>query len=439
MDDNIHYLHGRPPSIAYYTRVGFNDHCQIEQLISAGKMTNRRFVIEAGNFKRQKNLLRTLRDENAEIVLDTNAAELSVAGKYSGASKNASWATKGQPLELDSFVAGTNRSIIEPIARFAVEQGLSSVMAPCHYLAAEQEAIWYDVDRRACIGLREALNRVGGDDIAIDYPLMISYAQLREPTRRAQIISKLKDLPFDYLWLRVSGFGAMATPAGIERFIKALLHFNQLGRPVIIDQVGGLSSLAVCSFGAASGFSHGISGKERFAVDNWFEKPAPKTDEDRRGPVKTVYLPGLDCRLKITDARMMFDDARTSREIFGCADKTCCGDIDRLLNNPEAHFVTQKERQVVALSKVPTSMRAEQFVTSHVNVAKNQAKRATRLKKVNEGSKAKIENAYKRLERMEDTLANLTKVTNRAAFAGEAVERPKNAKQTSREIEGSAR
>ncbi len=439
MDENILYLHGKPPAIAYYTRVGFNDHCQIEQLISAGKMTGRRFVLEAGNFERQSELIRTLRDENAEIVLDTNAAELSVPGKFAGASKNAEWAEKGQPLELECFRPGTNRSIIEPIARFAVENGLSSVMAPCHYLGGDQRDVWYDLDRAACVALRETLDRVGGENIAIDYPLMVAYQQLRDPTLLSQMVSKLKDIPFDYLWLRVSGFGANATAAGLERYIKALINFNQLKRPIILDQVGGLASLAACSFGVASGFSHGIAGKERFAAESWLKPPVVASKDDRGGPAKTVYIPGLDRRLKIKEARELFDNARTSREIFGCGDKSCCGDIDKLLNNPEAHFVVQKERQVHDLSRSPTSLRAKHFISSHLGHAKNQAKRATRLKKVSDESKEKINSAYKRLERMEDTLTNLAKATNRAGVVPEALERPKIARQKPKEIRGSGR
>lgn len=84
MTDNGHYLHDRPREIAQFARVGFSEHHQTEQLLSAGKLPVNRFVIEAGNYERPSGLIRTLHDENAEIILDTNVAELSTKGQYAG-------------------------------------------------------------------------------------------------------------------------------------------------------------------------------------------------------------------------------------------------------------------------------------------------------------------------------------------------------------------
>ena len=44
------------------------------------------------------------------------------------------------------------------------------------------------------------------------------------------------------------------------------MNFIALGRPIIADQVGGLASLAICAFGASSGFAHGITGKNDFTL-----------------------------------------------------------------------------------------------------------------------------------------------------------------------------
>lgn len=126
MTDNVVYLHGRPRGVAQITRIGYFEHRQCEHLLSANKLAPRRFVIEAANaVDRQAGLLGTLRDADAEIVLDTNAAELSVPGRFSGAMKSAPWAAGGRMLEPDDFVAGSNRSVIEPIARFAVANGIT--------------------------------------------------------------------------------------------------------------------------------------------------------------------------------------------------------------------------------------------------------------------------------------------------------------------------
>lgn len=321
MIGNIHYLHGRPREIANFTRVGFSEHRQVEHLLSAGVMPPSRFVIDAANFKRQTSLIRTLRDEKAEIVLDSNVAELSTKGRYSGAMRYAPWAAEDRPLDQDDFIVGTNRSVIEPIARFAIENGVGTVMAPTHYLG-DDEYRRFKVDQGSCEALRHELDRRGGENIAIDYPLIVTYARLRDPDTRKILISGLQDLPFDFLWLRVSGFGADATAAGVERYIQALFEFHSLGKPIITDQVGGLASLAISAFGGASGFAHAITGKERFTTSGWV-KPKAKKGQGSGG--KTVYVHGLDRRMKIADARKLFEDARTSREIFGCPDKSCWG------------------------------------------------------------------------------------------------------------------
>ncbi len=415
MSQNIHYLHSRPRQIAQFTRVGYSDHVQTEQLLSAGKLDGQRFVIDAANFERQSSLIRSIHDENAEIVLDTNVAELSAPGRFSSAVRAAPWSNKDRPLEIDDFfIPSTNRTVVDQVADFAVEKKISSVMAPTHYLGEDQYH-WFEVDRRACIALRQSLDRKGGAEISIDYPLIITYSQFRDPEFRDGLINGLRDMPFDCLWLRISGFGADSKAAAVARCIKGLFSFHALGRPIIADQVGGLASLALCAFGASSGFSHGISGKERFSAKEWLK---PKT-EGSFGQVKTVYIPALDRRLKIRDARKMFEDARTSREMFGCPDHTCCGDIERMLSYPEAHLMVQKGRQVSDLSQTPETMRADRLISEHIELARRLSGRAMNLKKIDDDAKKKISNANTRLIRFEETLTNLHEQLGPTNFANE--------------------
>ncbi len=420
MTDNVYYLHGRPREIAQSTRVGYSDYRQTEYLLSIGKLPASRFVIEAANYGSQPSLIHTLRDVNAEIVLDTNVAELSTMGRYSGAVSRAPWAAEGRPFEAGDFVPGTNRSVIEPIANFVVEKKIGTVMAPTHYLSDEQFD-WFKIVCQACIALRHSLDRNGGTDITIDYPLIISYAQFRNPYIRKGLIYRLRDVPFDYLWLRISGFGADATGVGVERYIKGLFEFHTLGRPIIADQVGGLASLAVCAFGAASGFSHGISGKERFSTSGWV---IPNSSNGGRGLGKTVYISGLDRRLKVAEARKMFDEARTSRIIFGCHDTACCGNIDRMLSNPEAHHMVQKSQQVRDLSQAPETARADRFLIEYVEQARRRSDRTMKLKKTDDDMKIKISKAQDRLIRFEETMTNVHEQLGPVKFADEVRLRP---------------
>lgn len=418
MGDNIVYLHGQPPrprEIAHAVRIGFSEHNQAEHLIGSNKLSARRFVIEAANAERHKNLLQTLRDLGAEMVLDTNVAELSVPGRFSGSMKDAPWAQSDRMLDADDVAVGTNRSIIQNIARFAVEKEFTAVLAPSHYLA-DRSIDWLAVDLRAAEALRVALDREGGQHIVVDYALIASYAQLRDPDFRARVSAGIASMPDGHLWIRTAGFGADASPAGISRYIEALRDFRSLDRPIIADQVGGLAGLAVCAFGASSGFSCGIEGKQRLDASGWL-KPAQKSSG---GGGKRIFVPGLDCTLSVEEAKRLFNDAKTSRQFLGCNDTGCCGDIDRMLNNPEAHRMVQQAKVIDALSQVPESIRIDEF-RKHVEHRAKDAQRATRLKKADESMQKTLKKSAKRLERIEDQLKGLHERTGQPDFAPEAL------------------
>ena len=120
MTENVHYLHPPPTSIAQFLRVGSTGHRQLEHLLSAGKLPPTRYVVDAASYDKQIDLIKALQELGTEIVLDTNAAELSTIGRYEGVYRDAPWARADRPLDGEDFIAGTNRSVIEPIAHFAV-------------------------------------------------------------------------------------------------------------------------------------------------------------------------------------------------------------------------------------------------------------------------------------------------------------------------------
>lgn len=417
MTDNIVYLHTPPlppRRIAHAVRIGFSEHNQAEHLLGSNKLPAERFVIEAANAERHKNLLRTLRDRGMEIVLDTNVAELSVPGRFSGSMKDAPWSRGDRMLDVDDVVAGTNRSVIEHIARFAVEKGFTAVLSPSHYLA-DASTNWFPVDLRAAEALRTALDREGGQHIAIDYALIISYAQLRDPDFRARASAGIANMPNGHLWVRTAGFGADASPTGISRYIEALRSFHFLDRPIIADYVAGLAGLAACAFGASSGFSSGIESKQRLDAGGWL-KPAQKSGGSGG---KRIFLPNLDRTLSVEEARRLFEDAKTSRQFLGCRDVGCCGDIDKMLNNPEAHRMVQQGRTIDVLSSTPESVRSDEFI-KHVDQRVREAQRATRLKKAGADMHNILMKSAKRLEGIEDQLKGLHERTGQIDFAPEA-------------------
>lgn len=401
MTDNVVYLHGRPTEVAMALRIGFSEHRVCEQLLEANKIAARRFIVEGANLKRHASLLRTLKDRGEEIILDTNVAELSAPGRFAGAVSSAPWSAEDRPLEPDDFVAGTNRSVIEPIARTAVQTGVSAVMAPTHFLG-DKSKNWLDIDARACAALRTSLDKEGGGAIGIDYSVIVTYDQIRDPVFRRALIDRLKDCPFDQLWLRVANFGADATGVGMSRMIEASYAFSELGKPILADQVGGLASLAITAFGGFSGFSQGLEGKQKFNAQHW-DQPG----RGGGGGEKRVFVGGLDKNIKVSDLKALFEASRTSRQIFGCSDSTCCGDIDKMLNEPAAHRVVQKQRAVEHLSRTPSANRPDIFLEEILDRDFAKAKRAIKLKNMTEELRSTVDASAQRLARIQSALSGL--------------------------------
>lgn len=417
MVGNVVYLHGKPREIAQVTRVGFREHGLCEQLLSSNKLASRRFVLDASTegTPRHKSLVRSLKDRRAEIILDTNCAELSVPGCYSGSAKSSPWAAEGRALDADDFTPGTNRSVIEPIARYAVKNEVTAILSPSHFLGENGQG-WLKIDLRSCEALRTSLDQNGGGPIPIDYPVIASYAQFRDPSFRRSLRDELRNLPVDRIWLRIASFGADATGVGISRFVEGCADFHDLGIPLIADCVGGMASLAASALGGVSGFACGLEGKQRFDASGWLK---PKGDP-RPSLSKRVFISGMDRFISTDEMREVFDRTRTARHLFGCSDLLCCGDVEKMLRNPEAHQAVQTGMLVKSLSETPESIRAEQFLKNHLLDRAKTAGRATKIKNMEDGLRKKICASAKRLELAHEALSGLHDHMGNIEFPAEA-------------------
>ena len=147
--------------IACFLRIG-EAHRKLADIDAAERLPARRVVIDASRFRYQQELISALREAGAEIVLDTEAAELASLAKCGGHSRLAPWAPRdGRPLGPDYFRRGSATDSIGKIAAFAVEGGFDRILAPSHYLGDPHHNNWLAVDREACLRLRTALDREG--------------------------------------------------------------------------------------------------------------------------------------------------------------------------------------------------------------------------------------------------------------------------------------
>lgn len=79
--------------IAHFIRIGSN-HRQIADLYAANRLRATRFVIKASRASQQKELIDTLKENNAELVLDAQTAELSAIRKFYSHARKAPWGEK---------------------------------------------------------------------------------------------------------------------------------------------------------------------------------------------------------------------------------------------------------------------------------------------------------------------------------------------------------
>lgn len=347
---------------------------------------------------RQKELASSLRRRHVELVLDTDVAELSAIGRFSGAVRQAPWA-QTRPLETRDF---DNPRIVSEIARFAVEHGFQTVLTPTHFLGHGGDS-WLQVDADVCQQLRIALDSEGGGSIAIDCEIIMPYQSLRDDAYRLRLAAALRDLPFENLWLRISGFGADATPTGVRRYIESLGDLVALRKPIVSDGVGGLTALAILAFGAAGAISHGVSDLERFDTGAW-HKPAPK---GTGGPVQRLLIPGLDRQLTMEQVRSIAD-VRGGRNLLACRDANCCKrGLDDMLSNPKAHYLYQRRRQIDQMSAVPESRRPTHFIRYELIPNERKARAATRLGITDMPLRETLAKDALRLERLLDIMENL--------------------------------
>jgi hypothetical protein len=406
--NKVVYLHGQPAPVAQFLRIGSSGHRRLEQFLAAGQLPYQRFVGDAGTFERQKDLINVLRQDGRELVLDTNVAELSVIGRYRGAAQGAPWANPDGILTEAHLRAGANEfDLIGKIARFVVENGIKRVMAPAHFLSEATDP-WFESDLAACKALRAVVDREGGRDVAVDYPLMMSNAALNDIAQRRAFVAALRSMPIDSVWLRVSGFGGDATAAALRKYIAAARDFHQLDRPVIADCVGGLSALAILAFGAAGGIAHGLAEKERFDATSWHKPPKPPDpDRKRGGNAFSFLLPGIDRLLKPAQAQILIN-ASGGRRLLSCNDRRCCPHgFEDTMRDPKGHYLRQRAWQCEALSKVPEPRRAQDFLDNTLAAADRTARQAAKLRVADETVAEITTRNAERFDRIRVVLENL--------------------------------
>lgn len=394
-------------SVGYFVRLGDTGHRQLSDLHAEGRFSPRRIVVDASRLKHQKELVEALKSSGARIILDTKAAELSAKAKFAGFASGAPWAvfTRGRPLSPDQFGQNSRDDIIGQMARFAVEHRVHTVLSPSHFLREGTRSEWFNIDRQSCILLRQALDAEGGRDISIDYSLLMPHLQLDEVEERGQIVGALRDLPFDNLWLRASGFGADARPLTTRKYIGSLSAMHNVGKPIVADYLGGLVALAAVSFGVISGFAEGTGGeRERFDAREW-HKPAKVLDEDKQfGRTTRIAIAGFGRSVSISELQMLHD-AKGGRRLVACNDRNCClHGFSDMIANPRRHGIFQRDSQIRDIEQIPNLNRSQYFLDGEMTRADRLARQIKDLKTGDEPLTNRMAMHSHRIEKMRSTL-----------------------------------
>lgn len=358
--------------IASYFRIGDNHH-QIESIFEQGKFQSRRVVMDGHLLKNQKDLRKTFIAEGLELTLDTKMAEIASAAKFAGKVRHISWSNLEGEVDTPQLFLDRQDSIVHGIAEAAVANGFHRVLAPAHLLQDGVLDEWFNIDLDACELLRRTLDDMGGKGIAIDYQLLLDRERLDDDAERGVILERLSELPCENIWIRAGKFGAGATGQKIRKHINALHAFDNLGKPIITDHIGGLAGRALLAFGATSGISRGIGDRDSFATGGWDKFPKPLDPDKRFGQPKRTRIFGFDKSLSAHELRALASAHGGSRHVV-CGDRSCCPHgLESMLANPINHFLTQERKAMEKLESLNDTFRAEGFLSGELKSAERNA------------------------------------------------------------------
>jgi hypothetical protein len=400
MTATIHRLHNTNP-IAGYLRVGHRDQKWLEDQLARGALPYRRFVFEAAHIRKQRQLLRLLREANCEIILDTNFAELSSVGKYQDAVRFLPWARNDRPWSAEDLAGNRADFVASQIVEFALEEHVDVILSPNGLIDSSMS--WLNAGVRMNKALYRTLQRSGGNHVSLDYQLIGTMALLRESDFRSNVKAALNDIAAENVWLRTSGHDANSTGTGSRRYIEAVCDLHEINRPFIADMTGGFPALSAAAAGAIGGFSFGVGQKEAFRANDYKREPV----RGGGGSPRRVYVSELG-RWISEDQFVIMSQAKGAKPKIYCRDSTCCPNGgDDMIDNNNGHFLKSRAAQIEQISRIPDDRREEDFLLRHIGPALRVARALARLDYGDEKTSKTILDEKKRLTLMNDVLTDM--------------------------------
>lgn len=362
--------------LAQFFRVG-DSHNKFAEMFASGGLPASRVVFDAARLNRQTVLAKELKAEGVEITIDTGAAELSSMARHRTFVRNSPWLAEAplSPLGPDAFTT----EVIERIAEMVIAVGADRVLAPSHFLGDPKFNGWLKVDAAACSALRLALDRLGGDQIQIDYPVIQSVQGLMDPSSRKALAETLSILPINAIWMRLSGLGKEPGPQKVRSLIRMLSGFHNMGKPVILDYCSGLNAEATEAFGVASGSASGILELDQFNARDWHKPPDEPDPDARFGRRSIVQVPGLGRGFYAHEFELLAK-SRGGRKLLLQSEFVSVSSVEEMVRTRKQVQALHLARSQEALQSVPDLNRAGHFLSKTMADAERRAKDVSFLK-----------------------------------------------------------
>ncbi|MEM9938750.1 MAG: hypothetical protein AAF768_07885 [Pseudomonadota bacterium] len=368
--------------IGHYIRLGEGSYRRVADLAADGTISSKRFVVDASKIRHLRGIIQLLQGKLAEIVLDPRTVELSSRQKCGGMAAGAPWSApdKGTPLSPDVFQADHPTDIYGAIARCAVENRVNAVLAPTHFLADPDFADWYSLDLRGCELLRYALDREGGKDIAIDYLLAARLVDFNDQKFRSRVMEDLSGLPFENLWVRSSMTSPETSPVNSARLVRTLASWHNIGVPLIMDYMGGLTAEGLLSMNVVSGVAHGYGEQSSFNTSGWSDPPKKSDDENRqKGRATRIGVTALGRSFTKAELEVLLSAYGARTTLLPNDKKILPNGIEDVREDPRRFNAAEAQRRLAAVAQIPTTKRPNYFWEQRMREVVSTAKKAAKL------------------------------------------------------------